>query len=107
MERIDKFLNHYQKLDQYLQRNNGKTRDLPFSRRIDEFVQDHPGYRQKAPKLKDYGDLRNAMIHQRDPQGGWIAEPSESALQDFDQIVQSIVDPPKLIPEFQKDIRTF
>jgi predicted transcriptional regulator len=52
--------------------------------------------------LKDYGNLRNVLVHQRAPDGGCIAEPSERALREFKGIVQTILSPEKLIPRFQK-----
>jgi hypothetical protein len=75
-----------------------KKRDVSFSQRLDTLSQKHPALRQYAAKLKDYGNLRNAIVHQ----GQWIAEPSERALQEFEHIVQTIISPPKLIPRFQK-----
>lgn len=108
MEKVEAFLALYQKLDEYLRHNAGQARDVPFGKRLDALAQKHPVLRQNAAKLKDYGDLRNALVHHRDPGGGWIAEPSERTLQEFEQIVQAILLPQKLIPRFQKlDIRLF
>jgi predicted transcriptional regulator len=108
MEKVEAFLALYQKLDEYLRRNAGQARDLPFAQRIDALAQKHPVLRRSAAKLKDYGDLRNALVHHRDPGGGWIADPSERTLQEFEQIVQAILLPQKLIPRFQmSDIRLF
>jgi len=108
MEKVEAFLTLYQKLDEYLRRNAGQARDLSFAQRLDALAQKHPVLRRNAAKLKDYGDLRNALVHHRDPGGGWIAEPSERTLQEFEQIVQAILLPQKLIPRFQKlDIRLF
>jgi predicted transcriptional regulator len=108
MEKVEAFLTLYQKLDEYLRRNAGQARDLSFAQRLDALAQKHPMLRRNAAKLKDYGDLRNALVHHRDPGGGWIAEPSERTLQEFEQIVQAILLPQKLIPRFQKlDIRLF
>jgi CBS domain-containing protein len=110
MEKIEAFLKLYGELDEYLRRNLGqeKDRNSSFAQRIDALVQKYPVLRQKAAILKDYGDLRNALSHHRDPHGGWIAEPTEEALREFKQIVQAIISPPKLIPQFQKsDIHLF
>ena len=101
MEKVETFLTLYQKLDEYLRRNAGQARDLPFAQRLDALAQKHPVLRRSAAKLKDYGDLRNALVHHRDPGGGWIADPSERTLQEFEQIVQAILLPQKLIPRFQ------
>ena len=108
MEKVEAFLTLYRELDEYLRRNAGQARDLPFAQRLDVLAQKHPVLRRNAAKLKDYADLRNALVHHRDPGGGWIAEPSEGALREFKQIVQAILSPQKLIPQFQKsNIRLF
>ncbi len=108
MEKVEAFLTLYRELDEYLRRNAGQARDLSFAQRLDVLAQKHPVLRRNAAKLKDYGDLRNALVHHRDPGGGWIAEPSEGALREFKQIVQAILSPQKLIPQFKKsNIRLF
>jgi predicted transcriptional regulator len=108
MEKVDAFLALYQKLDEYLRRNTDQGRNLSFAGRLDILAQKDRVLRRNSAILKDYGDLRNALEHQRSPGGGWIAEPSEQALREFEQIVDAIVSPEKLIPRFQKsDICTF
>lgn len=102
MEKVETFLELYNKLDEYLRHNTGQgRRDLPFSQRLDALVEKHPAFRQSVAKLKDYGDLRNAIIHHRDPSGRVIAVPTDEALHEFDQLVQAILSPPKLFPRFQ------
>jgi len=109
MEKVETFLALYSKLDEYLRRNVPQgRRDLPFGQRLDAFVEKHPTFQRSAAKLKDYGDLRNAIVHHRDPNGGVIAVPTDEALRDFDQLVQAILSPEKLLPRFQNaQIRTF
>ncbi len=108
MEKGKAFLELFQKLEEYLRRNIEPTKDLPFAKRLDALAQKHPAHRQSAITLKDYGKLRNALVHHRDPGGELIAEPSEQALREFEQIVQAIISSPTLIPRFQKPgIRLF
>lgn len=108
MEKVETFLTQYNKLDEYLRRNVGQGgRDLRFGQRLDALVEKYPAFQRSAAKLKDYGDLRNAIIHHRDPNGGVIAVPTDEALREFDQLVQAILSPPKLIPRFQSNIHLF
>ncbi len=109
METVDTFRALYRKLDEYLQHHVEPTRrEATFAQQIDDLAQKHPVFRRNAARLKDYGDLRNAITHQRDRNGGIMAIPTEEAVQEFKQIVDSIFSPPKLIPRFQKsDIRLF
>ncbi len=109
MEKVETFLALYNKLDEYLRRNAGQgRRDLSLGQRLDALVEKHPTFRRSAAKLKDYGDLRNSIIHHRDPNGGVIAVPTDEALREFDQLVQAILSPLKLLPRFQNvHIRAF
>src|ERR1700693_1230157 len=102
MEKVEAFLGLYQKLDEYLRRNTDQGRDLSFAQRLEFLAQKDQVLRRNSAILKDYGKLRNALVHHRAPDGGWIAEPSERALQEFERIVHAILSPEKLIPRFQK-----
>lgn len=108
MEKGKAFLELFQKLEEYLRRNIEPTGDFPFAQRLAALAEKYPVHRQSAIILKDYGKLRNALVHHRGPGGELIAEPSEQALREFERIVQAIISPPKLIPLFQKsDLRLF
>jgi len=107
MEEVERFLAQYNKLDKYLQDNTGQAREVPFGTRLAALAQKHPVLWRNEVKLKGYRDLRNILVHERDLNGGIIAIPTERALQEFEQIVQTLVSPSKLIPQFKRDIHLF
>lgn len=100
MEEVDAFLALYNRLDEYLQQNAGQASS--FVDRLEVLAQNNRVLRRSVAKLRDYRDLRNVLVH-----GGIIAIPTEQALQEFKQIVQTLVSPSKLIPQFQRDIHLF
>lgn len=100
MEEVDAFLALYNRLDEYLQQNAGQASS--FVDRLEVLAQNNRVLRRNVAKLRDYRDLRNVLVH-----GGIIAIPTKQALQEFKQIVQTLVSPSKLIPQFQRDIHLF
>jgi len=57
--------------------------------------------------LKDYGDLRNTIVHHRSYPREIIAEPTEVTLVRFAEVVRHVLSPERLIPSFQKDVQCF
>jgi predicted transcriptional regulator len=54
--------------------------------------------------LKEYADLRNAIVHERSD-GHVIAEPNDRAVQDIQRIESLILKPPIVIPLFQQKVQ--
>jgi predicted transcriptional regulator len=54
--------------------------------------------------LKEYADLRNAIVHERSD-GHVIAEPNERAVRDIQRIESLILKPPIVIPLFQQKVQ--
>jgi predicted transcriptional regulator len=53
--------------------------------------------------LKEYADLRNAIIHES-PDKHVIAEPHIDAVEDIEKIASNITMPPKVIPLFKRNV---
>jgi predicted transcriptional regulator len=54
----------------------------------------------KIRRLDDYRTLRNAIVHSTSPKGGkggFIAEPTESAVKEFKSLVNELLNPPNLM----------
>lgn len=60
--------------------------------------------RYKADLL-EYGDLRNAIVHTR-AGGEVIAEPNERTVEAIERIAAYLLEPPRVIPLFRKDVLT-
>jgi len=105
MDAVEEFRALYEQLDEYLRHH--AREEKTWSERINALTRKHSVFRRNEAKLKDYGDLRNAIIHQRDRNGRIMAIPTEATLQEFKRIRDDILSPPTLIPKFQKDILVF
>lgn len=66
-----------------------------------------PAVRKHAIRLREYGDLRNAIVHHMNYPDEVIAEPTAQTLERFRAIVQDLTAPRLLLPTFRKSIRCF
>lgn len=107
MERATKFIQLYNQMSDYLQRTTGSSGHVTFSVMVEQAAKTNAAIRAVAGKLKEYGDLRNAIVHHRDYPETIIAEPSAEALADFTSIVEKALRPKRLLPTFQRNVRVF
>jgi hypothetical protein len=59
--------------------------------------------RRFSTDLKEFADLRNAIVHER-TDGHVLGEPNDQAVQKIESIFQLLTDPPKIIPFFQSAV---
>lgn len=99
----EKFLNAYAVIEHELQ----KILDLKERRRfydlVDRGAQKNPVISRYKFDLKEYGDLRNAIVHDR-ADGQIIAEPNDNAVAGIEKIAGLLLQPPRVIPLFQKEV---
>ena len=63
------------------------------------------GIRSYKDDLKEYADLRNAIVHERSG-GSIIAEPNDYVVDRIERIAAVLEKPPTVIPEFQIKVTT-
>lgn len=107
MSRAEEFIRSYNEIADHMRRTTGLGADVPFSMLVSRAAEKSAAIRMHAEQLKDYADLRNAIVHHRTYPGEIIAEPSEEVMIRFRGIVQSALSPKLLIPTFQRKIRQF
>ncbi len=56
--------------------------------------------------LQEYADLRNAIVHQRSPEGNIIAEPNDEVTEQIEKIAKLLCEPDRVEQFFIKPIRT-
>lgn len=54
--------------------------------------------------MLDYGELRNAIVHNPKIGGRFIAEPLEEVVIDFENLKEKLTNPKKVIPTFQFEV---
>src|SRR5262249_4235403 len=62
--------------------------------------------RRYRDDLKEFADLRNAIVHERSSDGHAIAEPHDRVVSDLQRLASMLADPPRVVPSFQKTVYT-
>ena len=107
MNRGQRFIQLYNQLSRYLREHSGADGNLPFYQLIKAASITHSTVRRYLADLKEYGDLRNAIVHNQTYPQQIIAEPTEETMTHFTRIVENITAPQPLIPTFQRNIHLF
>lgn len=78
---------------------------IPFYQLVDQAAQKDPYVRDIAIELKEYGDLRNAIVHER-INNQPIAEPHEEVVLRLQKIRDLMMRPPKVEDKFIREVVT-
>lgn len=100
-----RFLNAFNIIEDYLRSKSRKSERPTFYALLEEVSASDRAVRHFKTDLKEYADLRNAIIHER-TDCRVIAEPSDAAVREIERIAALLVDPPKVIPHFQTHVST-
>lgn len=101
------FLKLYNELTDYLRVITRADRSVPYTKLVDRAAEIDAPTKRVSNRLKDYGDLRNAIVHHREYPEEIIAEPINDAVIQFRTIVEEIRSPKKVIPTFERTVQTF
>jgi hypothetical protein len=97
----------FNRLSEFLREDTGLGQGYSFSELIDAAERKNGIVRQNQKLLRSFGGLRNAIIHDRDYPEKILADPRDSVLERFRDIVNQILSPEKVIPKFAKKLRVF
>lgn len=105
MSNLDDFLSVFSDIERHLRTMTRSGREVTFSTLIESAARGSPSVRRYRDDLKEYGDLRNAVVHER--RGGTpIAEPNDWAVAQLRGIAEQLIRPPKVWPHFQAEVFT-
>lgn len=102
----ERFLNAYAAIEKHLRRLAGGDRSATFSQVLEKAVASDWAARCWKDDLREYHDLRNAIVHER-TDGHVIAEPNDGAVADLKHIAAQLTQPPSVIPSFQTQVASF
>lgn len=105
MRNSDSFLAIFSEIEGWLRTQTDSDRSASFYQLISREERKNAAVRQHQIALKEYADLRNAITHER-TDNHVIAEPNERAVSDFSRIRNILLRPAKLIPLFQRTVKT-
>lgn len=107
-ERGERFLAAFHSIERSLRRLNGapEAKDS-FRRLVDEMAKDNAVVRRFRDDLGEFGELRNAIVHERISPDYLIAVPLSETVERIEEIERAISDPPAVYPTFKRDVVTF
>jgi CBS domain-containing protein len=105
--RAEEFLYLLNQIDEHLKQRVKRHEGRGFMMRLDIAARQDPVLQRFKEELREFSELRNAIVHYRDFPASVIAEPTEKALGRLRDIVEQILDPPKLLPTFAASVRCF
>jgi len=107
MDRAGEFIQLFNQLVDHLRNSLGVDRGVNYPQMINLASRRDPIVRRNAIRLREFGELRNAIVHHMSYPEEVIAEPSEGAVKRFKQIVENITAPKLLLPTFRKPVKCF
>jgi hypothetical protein len=99
------FLNTFSSIEAWLRKQVGTDRSVSFHQLVERAAEGNSSVRRYRDDLKEFADLRNAIVHERHD-GHVIAEPNDRAVADFARICNALLNPPAVIPQFQRRVQT-
>lgn len=105
MRNSDSFLAIFSEVERWLRSQTDSKRYVSFRELLSKASDTNAAVERHATSLKEYADLRNAITHER-TDNHVIAEPNDRAIADFSRLRDVLVRPAKLIPRFQRNVKT-
>lgn len=105
MSNSTEFISIFNKLEKFFKDQVEDDARKPFYSLIGTLKHSNSNVRYYYVKLKEYADLRNAIIHER-IDGRVIAEPNEYAIKELQMIYEKITTSPKVIEICAHSVKT-
>ena len=105
MKNSERFLNAFITIEDFLREEINADNYVTFYQVIDKATLSNSIVRSYKDDLKEYADLRNAIVHERSG-GSIIAEPNDYVVDRIERIATVLEKPPTVIPEFQTKVTT-
>ena len=102
MTNSEKFLDIYNLIDNYLKKTENFDSYENYAQKIKNSK--NKVVQRFKDELISFGELRNAIVHNPKIGNQTIAEPHEKTVFRFSELYKVIIDPKKVIPEFQSKV---
>jgi predicted transcriptional regulator len=99
----DRFLKAFVAIEKHLRNEAGAARGATFYQLVELTAKSSPEVRRFQNDLKEFADLRNAIVHERGD-GHVIAEPNDRACDEVEHIAALLTTPPSVYPLFRKHV---
>ena len=102
----ERFLSAFAKIEKECRLIAGNVQYVKFYQLLHEAGKKSEIVQRYQFDLQEYADLRNAIVHQRSPEGKIIAEPTNEVIEDIEKIAKLLCEPERVEQFFIKPIRT-
>jgi CBS domain-containing protein len=103
MSNITAYLNTFAAIERHLRELTRSGREVAFYTLVDIAARNDGAVRRYRDDLKEFADLRNAVVHERGG-GQPIADPNDWAVKQLQVIAEQIMRPPRVLPHFQVSV---
>jgi len=107
MRNSDRFLIAFNSIEKQLRKYAPDDHFIPFSRLISFAKKSNSTVRRYYDQLREFSDLRNAIVHDTIDVHYAIAEPHDKVVQVIEEIDNELKQPVKVVPMFQKRVTVF
>jgi len=106
LDLIERFLVAYNVIDHHLREQLGADQSPSFSQLVREYAARYPRWRERE-NLRMIGDLRNAVVHQRERSYEYLSVPLPSIVENLERIRDQLISPERVFPKFGKEVTSF
>lgn len=103
--KAERFLNAYSTIEHEMERMLNLKDHRRFFELVDKSARINPVIERYRFDLKEYSELRNAIVHDRSG-GEIIAVPTDDVVDKIERIASLLIEPPKVSPLFLKEVLT-
>ena len=89
----DRFESAYNKIDALLRKKIDGTKATSFSQIVNQAAEKDPTVRAVKDDLMEYGDLRNAIVHDRGKAPVLLADPRDDVVVSIEKILNRLLHP--------------
>lgn len=106
-ERGERFLAAYHLIEQSLRKMSGDGVRESFRHLLDDVAKESAVVRRYKDDLGEFGELRNAIVHERVSPDYLIAVPLAETVEKIEEIARLLSNPPLVYPEFRREVVVF
>ncbi|TSJ64951.1 CBS domain-containing protein [Allobacillus salarius] len=103
----DRYLAAFNRIEKALRTQVGSDEYQTFSFMVREASKKNAVVKRYDNDLREFADLRNAIVHNSTNPAFTIAEPHDSTVEKIKMIEEEIIHPKKVFPTFQKEVIIF
>ncbi len=107
MKNSDRFLVAFNSIEIILKKYHNGDSYIPFSRLIQIARKDNATIRRYYDDIKEFSELRNAIVHNTVDVNYAIAEPHDHIVEKIESIEKELIQPKRVFALFQKKVLTF